>query len=147
VLVSEEGGLQKDGTCVQLESDMVVCQNCDDHVSDGAHKLVFVVCSGDTQEVSASDVVLICGTEEALDVGMEQLVQDLVVELELCVDIKSDVVENKEQLVNEEEFMQHEGEATEEYLVQNDAENKEQQVQNVAENEAKNEEQQVQNAA
>ncbi len=47
MLVSEEGGLQKDGTCVQLESDMVVChmlesdmvvcQNCDDHVSDGAH--------------------------------------------------------------------------------------------------------------
>jgi hypothetical protein len=47
VLVSEEVGLQKDGTCAQLESDMVVCQNCDspmssdDQVSDGAHKLCF----------------------------------------------------------------------------------------------------------
>ncbi len=74
MLVSKEVGLQKDGKCVQLESDMVVCQNCDsprssdDQVSDGAHKLVFVMHSGDTQELSDSDVVLDCGTEEASDV-------------------------------------------------------------------------------
>jgi hypothetical protein len=84
VLVSEEVGLQKDGTCAQLESDMVVCQNCDsprssdDQVSDAAHKLVIVMHSGDAQEISASDVVLDCGSVEALDVAMEQLVQTAV---------------------------------------------------------------------
>jgi hypothetical protein len=34
--------------------------------------------SGDVQEVSASDVVLDCGTAEALYVAMEQLVQAAV---------------------------------------------------------------------
>ncbi len=28
VLVSEEAGLRGDRTCVQLEADMVVCENC-----------------------------------------------------------------------------------------------------------------------
>jgi hypothetical protein len=83
VLVSEEVGLQKDDTCVQLKSDTMICQNCnsprssDDQVSDGAHKLVFVMLSGDAQEVSASDVVLDCSTAEALDVAMEQLAQEV----------------------------------------------------------------------
>jgi hypothetical protein len=34
--------------------------------------------SGDAQEISASDVVLDCGSVEALDVAMEQLVQTAV---------------------------------------------------------------------
>jgi hypothetical protein len=56
-LISEDVGVQKDGTCVQLESDMVVCQNCDSprssdkQVTDGALKLVFVMCSADTQDI------------------------------------------------------------------------------------------------
>jgi hypothetical protein len=62
---------------------MVICENCDsprssdDQVSDGAYKLVFVMCSGDAQEVSVSDVVLDYGTVEALDVVMEQLAQEV----------------------------------------------------------------------
>jgi hypothetical protein len=52
---------------------MVVCQNydpprsTDEQVTDGAQKLVFVICNGDKQEVSASEVVLECGTQEPLD--------------------------------------------------------------------------------
>jgi hypothetical protein len=43
----------------------------EDQVSDSAHKLVFVMHSGDAQEVSTSDVVLDCSTVEGLDVTME----------------------------------------------------------------------------
>jgi hypothetical protein len=66
-----------------LESDKVICQNCDsprlseEKVSDGAHKLVFVMHSGDAQEVSTSDVVLDCTSAEGLDVIMEQLAQEV----------------------------------------------------------------------
>jgi hypothetical protein len=78
VLVSEKAGLRGDGTCVQLEDNMVVCKNCDspkssnDQVTDDSHKLVFVMCSADAQEVSTSEVVLDCSIDE---VGMEQLEQ------------------------------------------------------------------------
>ena len=57
MLVSEEAGLRGDGTCVQLEADMVVFKNCDspkssdDQVTDGAHKLVFAMCSGETHSL------------------------------------------------------------------------------------------------
>jgi hypothetical protein len=57
VLVSEEAGLRGDGTCVQLEADMVVFKNCDspkssdDQVTHGAHKLVFAMCSGETHSL------------------------------------------------------------------------------------------------
>ncbi len=49
---------------VQLEADMVAFKNCsspkstNDHITDGAHKLVFVMCSGDTHDISATDIVL-----------------------------------------------------------------------------------------
>jgi hypothetical protein len=129
VLISEEVGLQKDDTCVKLESDMAVCQNCgsprssDDQVSDGAHKLVFMMPSGDTKEVYVSDARMDCGTEEALDVGMEQFMQAAVGVEPLVVYLfadNNDPVENKvqlasdEQLVNEEEVVQHDSEANEE---------------------------------
>jgi hypothetical protein len=103
VLVSEEVSLQKDGTCVQLESDMVICQNCnpprssEDQVSDGAHKLVFVMHSGDAQEVSASDVVLDCSTAAILDVAMEQLAQAAVEHQHQIVTANED--DNEEQQV------------------------------------------------
>jgi hypothetical protein len=60
---------------------MVICQNynsprsSDNQVSNGAHKLVFVMHSGDAQEVSASDIFLGCSTGEALDGALEQLAQ------------------------------------------------------------------------
>jgi hypothetical protein len=51
-MVSEEVGLRGDGTCVQLEADIVVFKNCDSPKSSN-EQLVFVMCSVGTQEVSA----------------------------------------------------------------------------------------------
>jgi hypothetical protein len=57
--------------------------------------------SGDVQEVCVSDVVLDCGTEEALVVVMEQLVQAAI-----GVEPYKEQLVNDEQSVNEEEVVQ-----------------------------------------
>jgi hypothetical protein len=67
--------------CDQLVSDMALChygdpRASDDQVTDGVHKLVFVMCSGDPEQVLVSEILLQPGTDdEPLDLGMEQLVQ------------------------------------------------------------------------
>ncbi len=71
---------QKDGSRVKLEFDKFLCQNfdfprsSDEQVTDGVHRLVIVMHSGDPEQEPVSESVLEHGTEEPLDLEMEQLV-------------------------------------------------------------------------
>ncbi len=86
---------------------MVVCKNCDspkssdDPVTDGAHKLVFVMCSADTPELSAQGIVLDCSFD---DIGMEPLMQAAVGVEPLVEDLlttnNDDAADYDKQLVN-----------------------------------------------